>query len=92
MKNSKGKPHVEFSYIFSKGTYYYMSLCSDDGMYVNLYDKSHKLIATSYDVRTKKHYPAMAFKCTSTGAYYFQYKFVNDKKDGCGTAVLGWGH
>ena len=77
-------------YIFSKGSSYFMSLCSDDGMYVTMYDKAHKMVATSYDPRTKKHYPAMSFKCTSTGMYYFHFSFVGNKKDGCGVAVMGY--
>lgn len=86
----KGK--VEYSYVFSKNTNYFLSVCNDESaggdMIVNLFDKNRRLIATSFDVRTKKHYPAMAYHCTATGVYYLSFEFPNS--EGCGVSVLGF--
>jgi len=88
LKNGKA---VQYSYIFSKNTTYYLSVCSSDQsskMIVNLYDKSKRILATNYDKRTKKHYPALIYRCTSTGSYYLTFEFANHS--GCGVGVLGF--
>lgn len=89
-EQKSGKP-VEYSYVFSKDTYYYLSICSDapeNLMIVNLFDKNKRIIATSFDKRTGKHYPALSYKCMATDVYYLSFEFENNS--GCGVGVLGF--
>jgi len=90
-KDSKKGKAIEYSYVFSKNTNYYIVICSNgsnSNMIVNLYNKDRQLLATSFDKRTQKHYPALAYRCTSTGVCYLSFGF--DSKDGCGVSVLGF--
>lgn len=89
-KVNGNKEPIKQQYIFSKNTYYFMSICSEDGMYVNLYDRQNKLIGTSYDPKSGKHYPAMTFRCAATGVYYFHFFFLESGEGKCGTAALGY--
>jgi len=90
-KDSKKGKAIEYSYVCSKNTNYYIAVCSNGNnskMIVNLYNKDRQLLATSFDKRTLKHYPALIYRCTSTGIYYLSFDF--DSKDGCGVSVLGF--
>lgn len=82
----------QYSYVFSKGTTYKLSVCSDKSakgqMVFNLYDRNKKLIASTYDKKTKKHFPAVSYDCTATGVYYLSFSFEGD--DGCGVGILGF--
>ena len=90
----KGKElQAEQSYVFSKGSNYMLIVCdenvSGNKMIVNLYDRNHKLIASSYNKSTKKHYPSFTYPCSATGVYYIESVFENDK-GGCGVNILGF--
>src|SRR5690349_8752684 len=86
----KGGP-IEYSCTFNKGNNYFMSVCSGSStvnMVVNLYDKDRRLLATSFDVRNQKYYPALVYRCTTTGIYYLSFAFNGG--EGCGVSVLGF--
>jgi hypothetical protein len=87
------KAKAEFSYVFSKGSTYMLIACNEyvvgGKMTVNLYDKDHNLIASTYDEATKKYYPTLLFPCSSTGVYYIRASF-RDAKKGCGMCILGF--
>lgn len=83
----------EFSYVFSKGSSYIIIVCdqniSGQKMVVNLYDRNHTLIASSYNSKTKTHYPDILYPCSATGVYYLDASIEGDK-DGCGVTILGF--
>lgn len=83
----------EFSYVFSKGTDYTLIVCqhneSGSKMIANIYDRNKKLVASSYDKRTKTHFPALAYTCKATGVYYIRFMFDEDKP-GCGVSIMGF--
>lgn len=84
---------IEYSYVLSKGTNYVITGCDQakpgGRLIVELFDRNRKLIASSYDKRSKKHYPKLGYNCTATGVYYLKYHFEKDKAD-CGISVLGF--
>ena len=82
---------AEFSYVFSKDTNYMLSMCNKDGtqnIVVNLYDANKKEIATNFDKKSGKFYPAIVYGCRSTGIYYIKFTF-NVKPD-CFASVLAF--
>jgi len=83
----------EFSYVFSKGSSYLIIVCdqnvSGSKMIVNLYDRNHKLIASSYNSKTKTHYPDILYPCTATGVYYLDAS-IEGGNEGCGVTILGF--
>jgi hypothetical protein len=89
----KKKANSEFSYVFSKGSSYMLIVCnenSDGGeMLINLYDREHNLIGSTYDEKTKKHFPDMIYSCSATGVYYIKASYEGAKK-GCGMFILGF--
>jgi hypothetical protein len=89
----KKKAYSEFSYVFSKGSSYMLIVCnenSDGGeMLINLFDREHKLIASTYDEKTKKHFPDLIYSCSATGVYYIKASYEGTKK-GCGMFILGF--
>ena len=91
--NSKKEAKVEYSYVFSKGSEYMIILCDQkkagNRMILNLYDRNHQLIASSYNRKTKKHYPDMAYPCSATGVYYIESSFEGSE-GGCGVIILGF--
>lgn len=90
-KGAEGK--VEYSYVFSKGSNYMLIVCdqniSGKRMILNLYDRNHKLIVSSYNKQTKKFYPSISYPCSATGVYYMESVFENDA-GGCGVNILGF--
>ena len=93
MKSYKidGKPKVEYSYVFSKGTNYMVTLANKDpdlkGMSLSLYDSARKLVASNKV--NDKYYAAIGYTCGSTGIYYLTFTFDNPQEQ-CAAAVLGF--
>ncbi len=83
----------EFSYVFSKGSNYLIIVCDQNNagerMIVSLYDRNRKLIASSYNPKTKTYYPDILYPCTATGVYYLEAK-LEGAKGGCGVTILGF--
>ncbi len=87
-----GKEGKKFSYVFSSGSTYVISLSNADantkGFYVTLYDVNKKPMVVSHI--EGKYYPSINFPCKMTGVYYMEFTFANnDTKDFCAAAVLG---
>ena len=85
---------TEYSYVFSKGTMYMITVCDEaeekgNKMVVELYDRAHKLVASSFDKKTGKHFAKIGYPCSATGVYYMKYSFKGGKT-GCGVSVLGF--
>ena len=83
---------AEYSYVFSKETNYMMSMCGKDGsaqdIIVTLFDSQNKQIATNFDKKSGKFYPAIVYSCKSTGIYYIKFTFNNNPD--CFTGVLAF--
>lgn len=87
------KVNPEYSYVFSKGSTYMIIVCDQNviggKMIVSLYDREHKLIASTYDEKTDKYYSDLLYPCEATGVYYIRATFEGSK-GGCGMCILGF--
>ena len=91
--NMKKTEKVEYSYVFSKGSSY-MIIVGDQKvpgqrMIVNLYDRNHKLIVSSFNKKSNTFYPNLVYPCSATGVYYMEATFEG-AKGGCGVCILGF--
>ena len=86
---SRGK--VEYSYVFTKGTQYFINICSTgavtDGIVVSLYDQNRNQVASSKI--DNQVVSAIAYPCNATGIYYIQYTFEKSASY-CGGSALGF--
>lgn len=89
-ENAKGE--IEYSFVFSKGTSYMLTLVNNlgqsDNIEVKLYDPTHKLLVTNYDKKSDQYLPVV-YPCKSTGVHYMTFKFSKDTEK-CGLSVLGF--
>jgi hypothetical protein len=85
------KDKVEYSYVFSKDTQYYLNICTTDedkaGIVVTIYDANRKQASTN--LSEGKLYQGLIFECKSTGIYYITYTFKNSPNP-CGGSVLAF--
>ncbi len=85
------KDKIEYSYVFAKGTQYFMNICSDsestDGIVLSLYDSNRKKVGTSFANGNLNK--GIIYPCNATGIYYITFTFENSKNY-CGGAVLGF--
>ncbi len=89
--NDGAKNKIEYSYVFSKDTEYFLNVCSQgndsDQVIVTIYDSNRKVASTNYV--NNKFFPAIIFSCKSTGIYYITFTF-NKSPDVCGGSVLAF--
>lgn len=87
------KVNPEYSYVFSKGSTYKIIVCDQEAaggrMIVNLYNRDHNLIASTYDEKADKYYSDLLYPCEATGVYYISATFKGSK-GGCGLCILGF--
>ena len=85
------KAKVEYSYVFSKDTQYFLNICNDgsgtDGIVVTMYDSKRQMISTN--INNGKFYPGLIYPCNATGIYYITFTFQNSQNH-CGGSVLGF--
>lgn len=86
------KDKVEYSYVFTKGAQYQISICNGgneptDGIIVKLYDSSRNQVASSYVEGS--YLKGLTFPCNTTGIYYITFTFDNSSTY-CGGSVLGF--
>jgi len=85
------KEKIEYSYVFAKGTQYFMNICNDgdntDGIVLNLYDSNRKKVGTSF--ANGNYNKGIIYPCNATGIYYITFTFESSKNY-CGGAVLGF--
>lgn len=85
------KEKVEYSYVFTKGTQYYLNVCATgavtDGIVVNLFDSNRNQVASNKI--DNQYVKAIVFPCNATGIYYIQYTFDKSAKY-CGGSALGF--
>lgn len=91
--DAKNATKTEFSYVFSRGSTYIIIECPENlnggNMIVGLYNMEHKLLASTYDVKTKKYYAELNYTCSATGVYYIKPTFEGTTS-GCGLCILGF--
>jgi hypothetical protein len=82
---------AEFSYVFSKDTQYFVSICdgksSSPKIEVSLMDSNKKVLSTNKD--NGSFYAGIAYKCTTTGIYYISYNIAG-ATDKCAISALGF--
>ena len=85
------KPKVEYSYVFSKDTQYFLNICTDgggtDGIVVTMYDSKRQMVSTNYV--NNKYYSSLVYPCNATGIYYITFTF-DGSSEYCGGSVLGF--
>lgn len=85
------KAKVEYSYVFSKDTQYFLNVCNDgpetDGIIVTMYDSKRQMVSTNFN--NGKFYPGLVYPCNATGIYYITFTF-QDSQNHCGGSVLGF--
>ena len=85
------KAKVEYSYVFSKDTQYFLNICNDgnetDGIVVTMYDSKRQMISTN--LNNGKYYPGLIYPCNATGIYYITFTF-QESQYYCGGSVLGF--
>jgi hypothetical protein len=83
----ESKEKVEFSYVLTKGTSYFITLCSDASMQFTLQDGARNTVVTN---KVKDQViNAIEFKCGATGIYYLKYE-PSTGKEACGGSALGF--
>lgn len=85
------KNKVEYSYVFSKDTQYFLNICANggvtDGIVVTMYDSKRQVVSTNY--ANGKFYPGIVYPCNATGIYYITFTFQGSTNY-CGGSVLGF--
>lgn len=85
------KNKVEYSYVFSKDTQYFLNICTQgentDGIVVTMYDSKRQVVSTNYN--NGKFYPGIVYPCNATGIYYITFTFKGSTNY-CGGSVLGF--
>lgn len=85
------KAKVEYSYVFSKDTQYFLNICNEgsstDGIVVTMYDSKRQMVSTNYV--NSKYYSSLIYPCNATGIYYITFTF-NGSSNYCGGSVLGF--
>lgn len=85
------KDKIEYSYVFAKGTQYFMNICAEggstDGIVLSLYDSNRKKVGTTYT--NGSFNKGIVYPCNATGIYYITFTFEESQKY-CGGAVLGF--
>lgn len=85
------KKKVEYSYVFTKGAQYQISICNGgdgtDGIVLTLYDSNRRKVGTS--LINGNYLSGFVYPCNATGIYYITFTFENSKNY-CGASVLGF--
>lgn len=81
------------AFLFRKGVNYIFTSCGVSEDYhriiVKLYNRTRKLVASSYNKESGKHYDRMVFKCNATGIFFVQSLTTVDENS-CGITMLGF--
>ena len=81
------------AFLFRKGISYVFASCSSGAenapVVVNLYNRTRKLVASTYNADLDKHYEKMVFKCSATGIFFVQ-SLMPMNAITCGITMLGF--
>ena len=82
----------EFSYVFTKGTTYQITLCLEDrkkrDVEMVILDRTRTLVASNIANKSKKK-NILEFTCSTSGIYYMRYDF-KEETNFCGASVLAF--
>ncbi|MBC8110721.1 MAG: hypothetical protein H7Y04_06645 [Verrucomicrobia bacterium] len=91
--DGENKTEVKYSYIFTRGSSYAITIASKDaenkGLVLNLYDSNKRLVGTNHAPDSKKYLAGVNYACNTTGIYYLVFTFENPR-DKCAAGVLGF--
>lgn len=86
-----GGEKVEYSYVFTKGTQYMITICEPNAtantIIITIFDSQRNKVASNRIDGSL--IPAIAYPCNATGIYYLQYTFENASSR-CGGSALGF--
>jgi hypothetical protein len=85
-----GGEKKEYSYMFSKGNTYVITICDQGSgkLLLDIYDRNKRVVTRNYDELNGKYYTKIYFPCAATGIYYLKYSF-KDGKPSCAASSLG---
>ncbi len=90
-QSGKKAPIARYALMLSKGTHYRLSICNakefSGKAIIQLYDNNNRLLGSSYNPSTKKHYSAFDFICNKSAVYKVLVSF-EDGKEGCAVGIL----
>jgi hypothetical protein len=86
------KDKIEYSYVFSKNTEYFLNICNEnqnqgEEIVLTLYDSTRKKVSSNSI--EGKLYPSVIFSCKATGIYYISFTFEKTGNP-CGGSVLAF--
>lgn len=91
-ETKQGAPieRVKYKITLNKGITYKMVACNASEfpgkVIINLY-QGMRLVATSYEPSTKKHFPGIMYECQMSGIYDITFHF-EDGLEGCAVGIL----
>ncbi len=81
---------TRYEIILNRGTTYRIFACNDQTkpgeVVISLY-RGDQLIATTYDINTKRHFPFIEYPVTMSGRYSLTFTF-KDGLEGCAVGML----
>jgi hypothetical protein len=82
---------VEYSYVFTKGTQYMVTICDQNAanstIMVTIFDSQRNVVATNKIKGSLLS--GIVYPCNATGIYYLQYTFEGSSNR-CGGSALGF--
>ncbi len=90
--SKQGAPmeQVKYNITLNSGVTYKILACNASefpGKVIINLNQGMRLIATTYDEATKKHYPSLTYQCKMSGLYSLTFYF-EDGKEGCAVGIL----
>ncbi|MEI7596440.1 MAG: hypothetical protein WCK02_11880 [Bacteroidota bacterium] len=91
-KSKKGQPPgvAQNSIVLNAGVTYRVTPCNaseyEGKLVVSLYS-GDAMVSSSYDPKSKTHYPGFEFQCRKSGVYYLSFYF-DEGLEGCGMVLL----
>ena len=92
IKGSTNYPYTG-AFLFRKGVNYVFTMCEgvtdSSKIVVNVYNRTRKLVVSSYHEETDRYFDKMIFKCNATGIFFVQ-TLMPLGEDNCGITMLGF--
>lgn len=91
-ETKKGAPleTVKFNVTLNQGVTYKIVACNASefpGKAIISLNQGMKMLGTTYDATTKKHYPGILYQCTASGIYSLSFYF-EDGLEGCAVGII----
>lgn len=93
VETTKQNEKAGYSYLLNHDTKYRLVIVDNgnkgERMMVSIRDRDKKIISTNKDKQNRSFLKVLDFVCPSTGIYFFEIKFEDDRRD-CGLNILGF--